>query len=351
MKILINTPKLSLSGGVANHYIGLSNFWSEEVQYNIIGKRNSKKRSGIFWLPWDIIKFFCKLLFIRPDIVILNPSLDKSAIQRDSLFLNIANFMCIRTIVLIHGWEQPYADNINKNKFTRIFNKASLILVLANNFKRQLISWGITVPIKLTTTKVDDNLLRGFDITIRKEKTINNILFLSRIEKEKGVYIAIDTYLKIKKEHPSSTLTIVGDGSELDNIKELVNNRALDGVFIKGKLSGQELKNQFLNADFYLFPTYFGEGMPTSVLEAMAFGLPILTRPNAGLADFLNEKMGYYTESIDSNDYAIALNKMLSNRELYNSIAIYNYQYAQKHFLASKVAKQLENYCKSVLCS
>ncbi len=350
MKILINTPKLSLSGGVANHYLGLRHFWSEEVQYNIVGKRSSRKRSGIFWLPWDLIKFFYKLLFSHPDIVILNPSLDKSAILRDSIFLHITHFMGIKIVVLVHGWEQLYADKINKYKFTQVFNKASLILVLANDFKQQLISWGITVPIKLTTTKVDDNLLRGFDISIRKEKAINNILFLSRIEKEKGIYIAIDTYLKIKKENSSSTLTIVGDGSELNNIKELVSNKALDGIFIKGKLSGQELKNQFINADFYLFPTYFGEGMPTSVLEAMAFGLPLLTRPNAGLADFLNEKMGYCTESIDSNDYAIALNKMLSNRELYNSIAIYNYEYAQKHFLASKVAKQLESYCKSVLC-
>jgi hypothetical protein len=36
MKILINTPASSLSGGEANHYFGLLPFWFEDVQYNAL---------------------------------------------------------------------------------------------------------------------------------------------------------------------------------------------------------------------------------------------------------------------------------------------------------------------------
>ena len=54
MKILINTPSLKLLGGVANHYLGLKDFWSEDVRYNTVGKR-SKNGKGIFWLPWDVL--------------------------------------------------------------------------------------------------------------------------------------------------------------------------------------------------------------------------------------------------------------------------------------------------------
>src|SRR5690554_1119643 len=39
MKILINTPDISLLGGVANHYKGLQSHWTENVKYNFVGGR------------------------------------------------------------------------------------------------------------------------------------------------------------------------------------------------------------------------------------------------------------------------------------------------------------------------
>lgn len=43
MKLLINTPSLKfLGGGVANHYIGLRTFWTENVKYNVVGRRGGK---------------------------------------------------------------------------------------------------------------------------------------------------------------------------------------------------------------------------------------------------------------------------------------------------------------------
>ena len=47
MKLLINTPSLKfLGGGVANHYIGLRTFWTENVKYNVVGRRGGKSGSG-----------------------------------------------------------------------------------------------------------------------------------------------------------------------------------------------------------------------------------------------------------------------------------------------------------------
>ena len=44
MKLLINTPSLKfLGGGVANHYIGLRTFWTENVKYNVVGRRGGKR--------------------------------------------------------------------------------------------------------------------------------------------------------------------------------------------------------------------------------------------------------------------------------------------------------------------
>ena len=62
MKLLINTPSLKILGGVANHYIGLRAFWTQNVKYNIVGRRGEKSGSGKYWLPWDIFKFMFRLL-------------------------------------------------------------------------------------------------------------------------------------------------------------------------------------------------------------------------------------------------------------------------------------------------
>jgi glycosyltransferase involved in cell wall biosynthesis len=347
MKILINIPFLTLFGGVANHYSGLIPFWSEDVQYNAIGKRR-EIGGGKFWLPWDIVKFISKILIWKPDVILFNPSLGKSAIKRDTIFLKIAFAFHKKIIIFIHGWNKGYAEKLDKKNFASTFNKATSILVLAKEFKQQLIQWGITIPVNLTTTKVDDRMLEGFEINSRNGE-IRTLLFLSRIEVEKGIFITINIFRTLKKLHPTLMLRIVGDGTALDDAKKYVFNNNIGDVVFTGKLSGHSLINEFKNADIYIFPTFFGEGMPTSVLEAMAFGLPVITRPIGGLADFFEDsKMGALIESLIPEDYLTVLEQFINSPKKCREISYYNHFYAKEHFLASKVAMSMEDYAKKV---
>lgn len=350
MKILINTPCLKRLGGVANHYEGLQAFWTENVKYNMIGKRaHSKGGGGKFWLPFDIVKFIFRLLIFRPDVVIVNPSLALNALKRDFVFVNIANILGFKVAIFIHGFNLDYAKVIDRQWAVKHFNKASLIFVLAHQFKGILESWGVTVPIRITTTKVDDALLQGFDMMKERDYNKRNILFLSRIERAKGVYEAVDAYSILKQQYPDITMSFVGDGTELDALKKYVADRHLQGIRFTGRLSGDELANEYKTANFFFFTSY-GEGMPTVVLEAMAFGLPVFTRKVGGLVDFFEDgKMGYITDSLNPEDFASAMVPYLDNPELTKEVSVYNAQYAKNHFMASKVAKQLESTIKETL--
>src|SRR5690606_14828385 len=113
MKILINTPDISILGGVANHYKGLKNYWTEDVSYNFIGGRNDIPGSVI--LIYDFLKFILKCLFFQPDVIILNPSLGETAIKRDALYLRISKFLNIKTIVFFHGWNKDQEKIISEN--------------------------------------------------------------------------------------------------------------------------------------------------------------------------------------------------------------------------------------------
>jgi glycosyltransferase involved in cell wall biosynthesis len=340
MKVLINTPDLALSGGVANHYIGLEPFWSYEIKYNSIGKR-LKFGKGELWLLYDISKFVSLLLFWNPNLIVLNPSLAASAIKRDNLFLRIAKVLKIKVVVFIHGWDTKYELELNKKLFVKNFNRADGIIVLASEFKSKLINWGISKPVFLTTTKVDDRLLDKYENV--REGNIKTILFLARIEKEKGVLIAIEIFSFLKSKYSNLQLRIVGSGNGLQAAKSYVDELHLKDVFFTGALSGKELINEFIISDVYLFPTFHGEGMPTTVLEAMGFGLPVITRPVGGIKDFFVEsKMGFLVESHNANEYCFLMEKLMNDKELYKNISRFNSEYAKKNFFASIVASGLE---------
>lgn len=340
MKILINTPYLSLSGGVANHYKGLKPYWNEKVVYNQIGKRSEKSGNGVYWLPIDIIKFIVKIIFLQPDIVLLNPSLGKSAIKRDFLFLKIAKFFGKKTATFFHGFNTAAIKDLNTEYLRDNLNKCECIFILAEEFANIVKSWGVTAPIHLTTTKVDDRLIDGFDIDTKNHST-KNILFLARIEKAKGIYTALDAVKILQEKDKDIKFRIAGVGGELENAKQYAIENNIVADFL-GNISGYTLINEFKTANVYILPSH-AEGMPTSVLEAMAFGLPVISRPVGGLCDFFeNGKMGQLIESLEPQEYADAIDKYLNTPTLAKDISAYNHKYAKEHFLASSVAKAIE---------
>lgn len=341
MKILINTPRLNgRIAGVVNHYAGLKAYWRENVKYNQIGKKSTKPGAGLYWIPLDVICFIYKILTFKPQIILLNPSLGKNAVARDLLYLRIAKFLGKKVAVFFHGFNVENAKKINLPKMVKQLNRCECLFTLSQQFANQLNEWGVFVPIHTTTTKVDDKLLEDFDIA-KKDYTSKNILYLARVSKEKGIFITLDTFKILQEKYPELTFKIAGVGHDLEEAKAYAQKNNINAEFLGG-LSGQPLIDEFKNAYAYIF-TSFHEGMPTSVLEAMAFGIPVVTRPVGGLVDFFEDgKMGYMIDSFNAVDFADAIEKLIKDGEKAKEMSITNYKYAQKRFLASSVAKMLE---------
>ncbi|MBD3589179.1 glycosyltransferase family 4 protein [Bacteroides sp. GM023] len=349
MRILVNTPRLIPQGGVANHYLGLQDYWTEQVCYNPIGKKGSKSGTGIYRLPLNILVFIFKIFKYRPDVVLLNPSLSKSAVIRDMIFLSITKLMGCRVVVFFHGFDKSEISKMNTKSLARRLNRCKCIFVLAKEFANILKSWGVTVPIELTTTKVDDKLIESFDIRSRIGE-IETILFLARITEEKGVFIALDAFQKLKVKYPQLKMRVVGDGPALEKAKRRCLSIGIDDVTFLGALSGNRLVEEYKHSDLYLFPTFHSEGMPTSVLEAMAFGLPVVTRPVGGVCDFFrNGDMGMLVDSLNPEDFAAAVEYIMEDKKRIEKMSHINYEYAINHFLASRVAKQIENILRKNL--
>lgn len=352
MKILINTVNMDLRGGVGSYYNAIQDKFTEDVEYFIVGSRTNNDsvcHTAIRFVS-DIWKFYQRLKKGNYDIIHLNPSLDLKAIFRDAMFLLIAKRFEVKVVVQIHGWKESFARKI-ENYFAPLFGyiyfKADVFVVLASEFRDRLFRMGYRKKIYIETTAVDDDFVLGFDINSIVEKTEKietnlSILFLARIEKAKGIYEAIDAYKILKNKLEFINMTVAGDGSDLRRAQDYVRRNKIGGIQFVGYVREQLKKQVFLSSDIYLLPTY-GEGMPVSVLEAMAFGLPVVTRTVGGLKDFFeNGKMGFGTRSKDPSVFADLVEKLILDEHLRHEIALYNFKYAKNRFMASNVTKRVE---------
>lgn len=343
MKILIVCPSFDILGGVANHYKGLAPFWKSDIFYVFQGKRKNIP-AAISFIP-DFIKYIYLLLVKSPDVVIVNPSLRRYQLFRDSIYVIIAKLFPVKVITFIHGWDDLVAQKIIAKPyyFLNSFGRSSCFFVLYSKFREKLIEMGVKVPILLTTTKVSDELIGNFNIEMR-DGSIRQILFLARIEISKGILVVLKIFSLLKLKYPYLKLSICGIGSALQDAKDYVVNNRIDDVFFHGNVSGKLLIQQFRQSDLYILPTAHGEGMATSILEAMAFGLPIISRPVGGICDFFLEgRMGFLLNTLEPQYYVDIIDNLISNPTLVKQISLFNHEYAEKHFLASEVTKILES--------
>ena len=349
MSIVVTVPAFDKPGGVAAYYAILREYLQADVHFCLIGSRTDREARGAkcVRLLGDFGRF-CRLTGSRRcDLVHLNPSLRPKALLRDGLSLLIARALGRKVLVFLHGWDPACEASIRRRYlflFRHVYFKADAFVVLASQFQSALREFGYDKPIYVETTIVPDELFARTQIrpgSTKRDRTGVNILFLSRVEKSKGIYEALEAFHLLRKKVPSVTLTVAGDGAELKNAQTHVQTEGIDGVRFLGWVAGVQKHQAFSEADIYVFPTW-GEGMPLSVLEAMAYGLPVVTRPVGGLADFFEQgKMGFVTDSRDPQILASFLERLARDPDLRREMARYNYSFANQNFAASVVARRL----------
>lgn len=355
LKILILVPGKKTHGGVRAYIQNIQNNFSYTINFIERGNRKPLKENWIIYnfirLLFDYCTFILRLLLNRYDIIHINTSMRSESILRDAFYVFVSKLFKKKTVLFFHGWRNDFITTIEKKYLTYFkyfYFKSDCFIVLANDFKKKLESWGYTKSIFLETTSFNASFVKSFtiDSICRKFDQNNNhinILFLARIEKAKGIYEALDAISILNKKFSTLLFTIAGDGSELTNVKDYIKRKNIVNTQIVSNITNESIPLIYSNADLYFLPSY-SEGMPITVLDAMAFGLPVVTRCVGGLKDiFVNGKMGYITNSFDPNVFSQLIESLILNVELRKSIALFNHNYAQNNFSPKVVAKRIEN--------
>jgi len=146
-----------------------------------------------------------------------------------------------------------------------------------------------------------------------------DLLSVGRLTPEKGLdYLIKALPLIIKKNDLPLKLTIVGGGRFKDNMEELILSYGLSGyINLKGYVPfGPELLNIYTSSDIFILPSHT-EGIPKTLYEAMARGVPIVATSVGGVPDVIkDEENGLLIPPANTEAIAEAVLRLVNDEKL-----------------------------------
>lgn len=145
-----------------------------------------------------------------------------------------------------------------------------------------------------------------------------NILFVSRLEKRKGLNYLLQAFRQVKEEIPDCRLIVVGPGTRLRRRYErYVARSGLKDVVFVGLVAYDELPRYYKTADVFCAPAIGSESFGIILLEAMSMGKPIVASNIEGYASVISHGVdGLLVPPADKDKLAKALISLLSDESL-----------------------------------
>ena len=331
-------------------YIKKSSALKKEFNSKFINIGLSSKVNEINHLnPFKIFRYIKILIdvlicmiFFRPNLIVVTPTSYGNGLYKDSLIILLIKLFSRN--IMLHFHNKRIESSLNKLEeiiYKIIFKDLKVILLsklLLNDFIKYF-----------DNTKIS-YLPNGIpEIRCKKEydKThLVNILFLSNLIKKKGVWDLLKALKILKLNKLNFDCTVIGDSGDIDKatFKKAINREGLNSdVHYLGPKYGNNKSIFFQKADIFVLPTEF-ECFPLVILEAMQYGLPIVSTFEGAIPEIVEENSsGFLVKKNDSLELASKLTKLINNKKLRISFGkrsrfIYDNKYRLKTFESNLIS-------------
>ncbi|MBR5236032.1 MAG: glycosyltransferase family 4 protein [Clostridia bacterium] len=348
MKVLLISPLPPPAGGIASwtkRYLASETAMANEV--DIVNIAVMGKRAENFTGKKTILEEAKRLLsFVRElkkklkekqfDIVHLNSSCSKTGLIRDVIAAFIVKKS--RTKLLVHfRCDVTYMlrSKLSVMLFRWLVKISDCVLTL-NTVSHKFISEHCKKESMVVSNFISDEFEKELAQKKEIKEKAENFLFVGHVTEAKGC----DLICKLAEKFPQKTFTLVGVISE--SIQNM--NRA-ENVIFKGELPLSQVKQEYLLADAFLFPTHT-EGFPNVVAEAMACGMPIITTPVGAIPDMLEKDGGIILPVGDEEAFVKAIEE-IDSPSLRQSMSEFNQSKVESCYTIKKVMERLFEIYKS----
>lgn len=155
------------------------------------------------------------------------------------------------------------------------------------------------------------------------------LLFIARFAHNKGIHILLEAIKQLNNEGYIDKLefNLGGKGPLFEYYSS---NYKYSNVNYLGFVSDEQLVKEYETNDLFVFPTLF-EGMPTVVLEAMSYGMPVIVSDVGATAELINSNNGFLINKNSVEELKTAI------------IRFYNLSIKDKQQLSSNVFNHVKN--------
>lgn len=313
---------ISLGERVSNQFTDLLN--KNAVEYCFLGEEN---------LPVykKLLRVFKILNKYNPDIV---------HVHMDMIYTWLWSFICKRKILFtIHS--QPIRIFDKKSKILyKLLNKKKLIKfiavskTIANETKKVL--QDTKVNIGTIYNPVNIPAYNREIINKKAEKNEVNFVNVARFVKLKNHKLLIDAFSEVIKNNNRVHLTLVGEGNLLEDMKNYVIDKKI-GKFVTFTGNVKNVGEILKKSDVFVL-TSTTEAFPVSIIEAMSYGLPIVSTDVGGIKEVVTNN-GILVQSQDKNQLIEAMTIMINNKKLRIQYANNSFKKAHE-FSKDKIVKQ-----------
>lgn len=198
-----------------------------------------------------------------------------------------------------------------------LLSAPSIIFVQGRAWEEKLLTLGLgKEKIKVIPNWLPPTVSLSEEPKICSDSEQVNFIFAGRIIRSKGVFDLLEAIFILNKIY-SFSAKIVGDGPDLDLLKKHCSKLGLSNTEITGWVSPESLIELEEKAHVFVHPSYYPEGFPNSILEAMAGGLPVVSCAVGAVLDSVeSEKNGYIVPPKSPLELSSAMERYLIDKSL-----------------------------------
>ncbi len=274
------------------------------------GKVDVKKIFRFFNL-WISLPY--KLIISRPDLCYFAISVNGWAFLKDLLL--VFWFRIFMVDIVYHFHNKGIVTNRRKIKYHFAYCFAFYYqhaIVLSPKLKEDIAGYFDNSKIFVLPNGINSDEEALACLNKEKFNNIPNILFLSNLFRSKGIFVLLDALSLLKNKNVEFSCNIIGGEGDVSvmEVENYIRDLFLDScVKYHGRKIGEEKNVFFKDASLFVFPTE-NECFPLVLLEAMKYGLPIVSCRVGGIEDMVKEGINGYL--VNPRDHDLLANKIQS---------------------------------------
>jgi glycosyltransferase involved in cell wall biosynthesis len=285
-KILYISPSIRVKGGISSVIKGYleSDLTKHHTIFLVASHVDSYKLIKFVKALTGLLETLFYLLIKDINIVHVHGG-DIISFKRKFYYVKIAKFLRCKVIYHHHGADfmsqHKHLSKKWRNRVNRTFEQVDLLICLSDSWRDRIQRIAPGANIKVISNCI--NLPRSFRKKVNRHVQLT---FLGLIGDRKGIFDLIQVVKRLIDDGHQIRLTIGGNGEAGRLLREIKELEIADAVKYCGWINNKERDLILQETDIFVLPSY-AEGMPMSILEAMAYSVPVVSTFVGGIPELV----------------------------------------------------------------